>query len=206
VGEAVRNRLATVCVVTVVAAALVCQGWLASRHRPAQPPPPDAGDRERPRQSRQGPDGLSDGDEAALRAIVAEHDLATANWAPGGADPYDLSKAYRVLVPPRRVVEIYARNPLGTLRCLKKIVEGGPTADAHAAIAYAHAAVGYADDDPVPLLHAHSYAYYPTAKEFEDLNPVIPKTYRQFAVEEIDGLIERVEKQLKEKQAGQEHG
>jgi hypothetical protein len=142
------------------------------------------------------PEKLSEKDEATLRAVVGKHVISTARWAPGGGNPYELGKSFRVLVLPQKVGEIFKRTPVGTLRALKRIIESGSSADAHAAIAYAHAAVGYANEDPVQLICACSYAYYPTAKEFDDKNPVIPKTYRQFAVEEIDNLIADVEKQV----------
>jgi hypothetical protein len=161
--------------------------------------PPDEGKTQAALGPARQPDDLSAEDEAVLRDIVSKHLIATAYWAPGGADPYDPFKRFRVLVLPRGVREIFERKPVGTLRVLKSIIESGSSADAHAAIAYAHAAVGYANDDPVPLIHAHSYAHYPTAKEFEDVNPVIPKTYRQFAVEEIEALITDVAKKQQEK-------
>ena len=158
------------------------------------PDDPNVNARPSPKPVRQ-PDDLPAEDEAALRAIVSKHLLATANWAPGGGDPYNPSKAFRVLVLPNGVGEIFRRKPVGTLQVLKRIIESNSSSDAHAAIAYAHAAVGYANDDPVPLLHAHSYAFYPTEKEFDDVNPVIRKTYRQSAVEEIDKLIADVTKE-----------
>ena len=145
------------------------------------------------------PDKLSEKDEASLRAVVAKNFIATAYWQPKGSKPNDPASRFRVLCLPLEVGEIYGRKPLETLSSLKKIIEVGPATDAHTAIAYAHAAVGYANEDPVQLISACSYAYYPTAKEFDDKNPVIPKTYRQFAVEHIDGLIADVEKQLAEK-------
>jgi hypothetical protein len=145
------------------------------------------------------PDKLSEKDEAVLRAVVAKHFIATAYWQPKGSKPNDPASRYRVLCLPKEVGDLYGRKPIETLRSLKKIVEDGAVSDAHTAIAYAHAAVGYANEDPVELICACSYAYYPTAKEFDDKNPVIPKTNRQFAVEHIDQLIADVEKQLKEK-------
>jgi len=145
------------------------------------------------------PDRLTEKDEAALRAVVAKHFIATGYWQPKGSKPNDPASRFRVLSLPNEVGEIYIRKPLETLRSLKKIIEVGAVADAHAAIAYAHAAVGYANEDPVQLICACSYAYYPTAKEFDDKNPVIPKTYRQFAVEHVDRLIADVEKQQTEK-------
>lgn len=128
-------------------------------------------------------------DAAELRAIVAEHEIATMYWAPGGVDPESTFNRFRVLHLPQGVKVIFERNPHATLQVLKTIVESGSADDAHTAIAYAHAAVGYAHDDPVPLLHAHSYAFHPEAKQFDKMHSVIPKTYRQFAVEEIDGII-----------------
>ena len=144
------------------------------------------------------PDKLSEKDESALRAVVAKHFIATAYWQPKGSKPDDFSSRYRVLCLPQEIGEIYGRKPLETLRSLKKIIEVGAVADAHTAAAYAHAAVGYANEDPVQLIAACSYAYYPTAKEFDDVNPVIPKTYRQFAIEHVDRLIMDTEKQLTE--------
>jgi hypothetical protein len=194
----VRKRTAIVGAVVVGLCALAWPVWAVIQRRPANQPPGEGKAQSAPEPARQ-PDDLSAEDEAALRAIVSEHFLATAYWAPGGADLYDPTKRFRVLVLPRGVREIFERKPVGTLRVLKSIIQSGSSADARAAIAYAHAAVGYANDDPVPLLHAHSYAYYPTAKEFEDVNPVIPKTYRQFAVEEIEALITDVAKRQQEK-------
>ncbi len=183
-----RNRLAIVGALAVGLFASAWLGWIAFQPRPANQPPGEGNGQPAHEAARQ-PNELSAEEEAALRAIVSEHVIATAYWAPGGANPYKTLNRFRVLVVPRGVSEVFERKPVGTLRVLKRIIELAPTADAHAAIAYAHAAVGYANDDPVPLIHAHSYAHYPTAKEFEDMNPVIPKTYRQFAIEEINALI-----------------
>src|SRR5262249_52785564 len=122
--------------------------------------------------------------EAALRGIVSHHFIATGYWAPGGVNPYTTRNRFRVLVPPGEIIDIYKRNLLWTLCILKRIIETGSPADAHAAIAYAHAAVGYANDDPVPLITSHGYAFYPTAKEFDEVTPLGPETHRQCAVEQ----------------------
>jgi hypothetical protein len=196
----VRNRPATIGALGAGMAALVCLSWVAFQHRPV--PQPRLGDNTRPaREPTRRADDLTVEDEAALRAIVSEHFLATAYWAPGGADPYDPIKRFRVLVLPREVREIYERKPVGTLRTLKRIIESGSSADAHTAIAYAHAAVGYANDAPAPLMHARIYADFRTAKDFDKLHRVVPKTYRQLAVEEIDRLIADVKKKQKDKRA-----
>jgi hypothetical protein len=193
-GVMMRSRAAIIGAFVVGFVALASLAWVATRQRPADPAPSDGEARPAPEPVRQ-PDDLSANDEIALRAIVSDHEIATSQWAPGGGNPYEPGKSYRVLSLPQGVGEIFNRKPVGTLRVLKQIIESGSPADAHAAIAYAHAAVGYANDDPVPLIHAHSYAYFPTAKEFEDMHPpVIPKNYRQFAVEEIDALIADAEK------------
>src|ERR1043165_1557116 len=136
------------------------------------------------------PEKLSEKDETALRVVVAQHSIITADWQPAGSKPNDLASTYRVLVLPRDVEELSARQPLKTLHGLKKIIEAGAAADAHVAIAYAHAAVGYSNEDPVQLIVACSYAYFPTAKEFDDRHPAIPRTHRQVAVEQVDKLIE----------------
>jgi hypothetical protein len=180
-----------VCLITWLSLEIV-HGWRASQNavveriRLAQKPARNSGD-------------LSSEDETKLRAIVSQHVFLTANWAPGGGNPYDPTIAYRVLLPPRGISEFYARKPLGTLRTLKQIVASGTTADAHAAAAYAHAVVGYANDEPVALLTAHTYSYFPTPEEFDDKNPVIPKTYRERALEELEGLIANLQKRQKEK-------
>src|SRR5207253_8153416 len=113
-----RRRFAIIGAFAVGLTALAWPVWVAIQHRPAVESRRDDKARFLAQPVHQH-DDLSVEDETALRATVSEHRMATARWAPGGSDPYDPFRSFRVLVLPRGVGEIYDRKPVGTLRILK---------------------------------------------------------------------------------------
>jgi hypothetical protein len=146
---------------------------------------PDLGTRD------ENPHGLSDEEDAELRAVVSTHQISsTRHWWPKGADENDLFQSWRVMLPPARIAQLYKVRPVGTLRCLKAIAERGSPADAYMAVAYAYAAVGFATHDSSlvhrALIRAETFMYG-SRRDLEK--------HRRRGVEEMDRLIEDVETQ-----------